>query len=101
MIDNCRPTPKRQGALQNSKALNYRPLSLTSICYKICEHILASSIRKYLSYDNILHGSQHGFRIKRSWETQLIIIIIQNLAELVANGNQIDIIISRFYEGLW
>ena len=37
-----------------SDPANYRPISLTSICSKILEHIIYSSISTHLSYHNIL-----------------------------------------------
>jgi len=40
---------------------NYRPISLTSICSKIMEHIVHSSICRYLEESNILTPRQHGF----------------------------------------
>jgi len=45
----------------------YRPISLTSIAWKIFEHIM-----NHLDTYDILTDSQHGFRPKRSCETQLI-----------------------------
>jgi hypothetical protein len=76
-------------------AVNYRPVSLTAICCKLLEHIITSKIRKHLSQNKILHDSQHGFRSKRSCETQLV-ISIQDLAKSLADGNQIDIILLDF-----
>ena len=76
-------------------AINYRPVSLTAICCKILEHILTSNIRKHLTINNILNDSQHGFRSKRSCETQLI-ISIQDIAKSLGNGNQIDCILLDF-----
>jgi hypothetical protein len=60
---------------KKSLKLNYRPVSLTAICCKLLEHIITSNIRKHLSQNKILHDSQHGFRSKRSCETQLVISI--------------------------
>jgi len=51
---------------------NYRPISLTSIPCKIFEHILHKHIMNHLDTNNILTDSQHGFRPKRSCESQLI-----------------------------
>ena len=70
-------------------------MSLTAICCKLLEHIITSNIRKHLSQNKILHDSQHGFRSKRSCETQLV-ISIQDLAKSLADGNQIDIILLYF-----
>jgi len=56
-----------------SLASNYRPLSLTSICSKILEHIVYSCIFSHLTKYNILCEEQHGFQAGKSCETQLII----------------------------
>ena len=50
---------------------NYRPISLTCISCKLMEHIIASSIMRHADNHNILHPLQHGFRDRRSCETQL------------------------------
>ena len=51
---------------------NYRPISLTSTCSKILEHIIHSFISTHLSNYNILSTNQHGFRTGRSCDTQLL-----------------------------
>ena len=55
-----------------SKASNYRPVSLTSICSKVMEHIIHSHLMKYLDSHHILSDQQHGFRKRRSCESQLM-----------------------------
>ena len=52
-------------------ASNYRPISLTSVCSKLLEHILHSQIMKHLENHTILTDQQHGFRKQRSCESQL------------------------------
>ena len=54
---------------------NYRPISLTSVCSKIIEHIVYSSIARFLAEHNTLSPRQHGFRKGHSCETQLILSI--------------------------
>jgi hypothetical protein len=54
---------------------NYRPVSLTSICSKVLEHIIHGHIMKHLDKHQILTDYQHGFRASRSCESQLLIII--------------------------
>jgi hypothetical protein len=44
---------------QKSLAENYRPISLTSVCCKIMEHILDSKIVKHGEENNILYPLQH------------------------------------------
>ena len=52
---------------------NYRPISLTSICSKVMEHIIFHSIMEHHLQDyNILSKFQHGFRPGYSCQTQLI-----------------------------
>ena len=74
---------------------NYRPISLTCICCKLCEHIIASSLMKHLEDSNILYAFQHGFRSSRSCETQLI-SLVQDLAQSVNKNIQTDLIIMDF-----
>ena len=45
-------------------AANYRPVSLTSICCKLQEHVIVSSVMKHLESHNILTDCQHGFRAR-------------------------------------
>ena len=71
---------------------NYRPVSLTSICCKLMEHILVSRISKHqLDRHGILNDSQLGFRRARSCETQLI-AFIDDLAKEMQGGGQTDVI---------
>ena len=61
---------KKKSFLNNNN--NYRPISLTCICYKIIEHIMPSQIAKHIAKNNIIINEQHGFRNKLSTITQLI-----------------------------
>ena len=78
-----------------SLAANYRPVSLTCILFKVLKHILASNIVKHLDGQSILYDLQHGFREKRSCETQLI-MLIEDLARSASVGKQTDIILFNF-----
>ena len=71
---NVTPVPKKGRTL---KPDDYRPISLTSIFCKIMEHIIASSIMRFLSEKGAISQSQHGFRKGRSCETQLALFIIR------------------------
>ena len=75
-------------------------MSLTCICCKTLEHILVSNINKHLALDSILAGCQHGFRSRRSGETQLVQFvhdIISNLDGDVNRGHkQTELIIMDF-----
>ena len=78
-----------------AKPSNYRPVSLTSICSKVLEHIIHSSIMSHFDELNILTDYQHGFRKRRSCESQLI-ITIQDLAKSLSNSEQVDVILLDF-----
>ncbi len=47
---------------------NYRPISLTCVCCKILEHIVASSVMHHARDHNILYKLQHEFQDRRSCE---------------------------------
>ena len=76
-------------------ASNYRLVSLTCICCKVLEHIVMSNMLKHLEVHNILVDCQHGFRSKRSCETQLITLIHEIINHL-HSGIQNDSIILDF-----
>ena len=73
----------------------YRPVSLTSVCCKILEHIVHSHVMGYLDQNKLNSDAQHRFRKKRSCESQLI-LTIQDLANGLNNGEQIDAILLDF-----
>ena len=72
-----------------SYTANYCPISLTSICSKILEHIIYSSISTHLSYHNILSTNQHDFRTGRSCDTQLL-EAINDFHQCLDSGTHID-----------
>ena len=45
----------------SNKPSNYRPISLTSICCKIMEHIIFSFIMNHLNNNNIISPCQHAY----------------------------------------
>lgn len=51
---------------------NYRPISLTCICCKLLEHIIASHIYAHLEHNSFFFPQQHGFRKGLSCDTQLL-----------------------------
>ena len=66
---------------------NYQPISLTSICSKIMEHILYHSIMEHLNSHNILINNQHGFRSNHFCVTQLI-ALVEDLSYMYALNQQ-------------
>ena len=71
---------------------NYRPISLTSICCKVMEHVVLSHMAKHLSKYNIIIDEQHGFRQRFSCETQLI-TTIHDWAKSINVRSQTDAIL--------
>ena len=92
MIGN-RPTFHQSS--KKETAANYRPISLTSVCNNILEHIIHSQIMRHLDIHQILSDRQHGFRKKRSCESQLI-LTVQDLAAALEENEQMDAILLDF-----
>ena len=76
-------------------AANYRPVSLTSLCCKLLEHVIVSKTMQHLDRYHILSDCQHGFRAKRSCETQ-ILTLYHELAASLDKKIQTDMIILDF-----
>ena len=76
-------------------ASNYRPISLTCICCKILEHVIATAIMKHSDINNILSPFQHGFRRNRSCETQLL-QFTTDIANILAADKQTDVLVMDF-----
>lgn len=74
---------------------NYRPISLTSSCCKLLEHIIANEITRFLDDRAILTPMQHGFRKGLSTVTQLT-TVIHSLASVVDKSGQTDVIFLDF-----
>ena len=79
----------------SSRDANYRPVSLTSICSKLMEHVIASQLMGHLNTNNILYDLQHGFQDKYSCETQLL-ALVHELAHGVNANKQTDMAILDF-----
>ena len=78
-----------------AKASNYRPVSLTSVCCKLIEHIIHSQVISHLERHNILADEQHGFRKKRSCESQLI-NTVHGLAKGLNSKQRTDAVLLDF-----
>lgn len=74
---------------------NYRPVSLTSIVCKVMEHIIYSSVMCFFDQHSILTNAQHGFRAKRSCETQLL-WTIETIAKRLQGKGQVDVVLLDF-----
>ena len=74
------------------QAGNYRPVSLTSICCKMLEHIVVSHILSVLG--DQLHRNQHGFRKGLSCTTQLA--TVHDIWSMVDEGCTVQAVILDF-----
>lgn len=70
---------------------NYRPVSLTSSCCKVMEHIVAKHIIQFLDSNSFLYPRQHGFRAGLSTTTQLV-ETFHDFASAMNSKQQIDVI---------
>lgn len=61
----------------------------------MCEHIVHCAVMNHLCQNNILNDAQHGFRKRRSCDTQLI-ITIHDLAKAMDDKSQTDLILLDF-----
>ena len=74
---------------------NYRPVSLTCICCKILESFVRDVIVDHLNDNNLYTQCQHGFRNKRSCNTQLL-EVMEEITDLLDNGDTVDIVYLDF-----
>ena len=59
------------------------------------EHIIASKLTQHLNQHNVLYNLQHGFRERRSCETQLL-QLVEDLGRQLVTGKQVDLILLDF-----
>ena len=78
-----------------TKAENYRPISLTCIVSKLLEHIVHSNVMDFLDSKNYLTPFQHGFRQKRSCESQLL-TTLHDFQQSLNKKGQTDAILLDF-----
>jgi hypothetical protein len=75
------------------KPSNYRPVSLTSLCCKILEHVILHHLHAQL--DDVLYPNQHGFRKHYSCSTQLI-TVIHDIIRSLDNGQTVHAAVLDF-----
>lgn len=76
-------------------AANYRPISLTCILCKVLEHVVASNLVKHMDNNGLMYELQHGFRERRSCETQLA-MLAEDLCRNTSQSKQTDLILLDF-----
>lgn len=82
-------------AKAHTDPLNYRPVSLTSVCCKSMERIVASKLADYLEENDILSSHQYGFRRNRSTEDQLL-LTYDDVGRWMDGGDVVDVILLDF-----
>ena len=75
---------------------NYRPISLTTSCCKVIEHVIFHSIMDLIKTNNILISNQHGFRPVFSCQTRLI-SLIDDISCAMDTHYQIDLTLLAIY----
>ena len=75
--------------------LNYRPISLTSVCCKTMERIICTHLRAYLESNFLLSSNQFGFRSGRSTSDQLL-IVYNSISKQVDLGGLCSVILFDF-----
>ena len=77
--------------------VNYCPISLTSVCSKVMEHVMIiyHFIMSHLNRNDVLSGSQPGFRADYSCSAQLI-SLIEDLNFHMGHDVQVDMILLDF-----
>ena len=76
------------------------PVSVTCVCSKLMEHIIVSNVMNHFTNHNVLFDRQHGFRARRSCESQLI-SLTQELHEHLEKKSQIDLIVLDFSKAFY
>ena len=72
--------------------LNYRPVSLTSVCCKTLERIVTKHIHEYLESNAILSDHQFGFRPGRSVVEQLL-LVYNDVSSNTDAGQTVDLVL--------
>ena len=75
-----------------TSAANYRPISLTCVACKVMERIINKRIINHLEANSLISSSQHGFRSKRSVDTNLL-ESYSLVTDLLERGLPVDIIL--------
>ena len=78
-----------------SLASNCKLISLTSILCKVLEHKVTTNVVSHMDHHNLLYDLQHGFRSKRSCETQLV-TLVEDLMRNSLAGSQTDLVLLDF-----
>ena len=89
---NITPLFKKGSKLE---AVNYRPVSLTSVCCKLMEGIVRDELMGYFYENKLISKQQHGFVKRRACVTNLL--ECQNIvSKSISEGNSVDVLYTDF-----
>ena len=74
---------------------NYRPVSLTAVLCKVLESLIRDELIRHLSDLELLACGQHGFRPKRSCNSQLV-EVLDDWSKALESGHSIDVLYLDF-----
>ena len=83
------PIYKKKGP--RTEALNYRPISLTSVACKLMESLIKDQLVKYIDKNSALTRHQHGFIQHRSCLTNLL-ETLESWTEALDEGYGVDVL---------
>ena len=75
-----------------SDPLNYRPVSLTSVCCKTLERLISEHLTSFLEDNALLDDNQFGFRSGRSTMEQLL-LVYSEVSKIHDEGGIADVIL--------
>jgi hypothetical protein len=76
-------------------ALNYRPISLTSVVCKSLERLVVENLYGYIESNSLLSDDQFGFRRGRSVEDQLL-LTYDSVTDWLDSGMLVDVVLFDF-----
>lgn len=74
---------------------NYRPISLTSLCCKVVERIITTTLYDHFSQNYVLSDEQYGFRQGRTVDDQLL-LVYDDVSSWLDLGFAVDVILFDF-----
>ena len=78
-----------------NKPENYRPVSLTSVVYKLLETLIRDNMVEFLVKHKLINTSQHGFLKARSCLTNLL-CFLEEITKWVDDGSPVDVVYLDF-----
>ena len=95
LIVEARTNGKKQALrryLRRNRRTNqnkYRPVSLTSVVYKLLETLIRDNMVEFLAKHKLINTSQHGFLKARSYITNLL-CFLEEITKWVDDGSPVD-----------